>query len=210
MRQAEVRFEPWRFLLGEGAEGAAETNTEARRCEASDLYGVLPPETAGEGSPRPVVHSRRFARSAPMPSGTDPSPHAPGDLPDGDIRAQLQRILDSQVFSRSQHLRRFLSFIVEQSLAGSGHSLKESVLANELYGKGTDFDGGTDPVVRVDARRLRDIVCGESTRTARAPNEDRPLPTSPRQLRIRRSRGRCPGNQPALRFKRSHATSTFT
>ncbi len=60
------------------------------------------------------------------------------------------------VFSRSQQLRRFLSFIVEQSLAGQGHSLKESVLAHELYGKGTDFDGGTDPVVRVDARRLRD------------------------------------------------------
>src|SRR5512132_65375 len=37
-----------------------------------------------------------------------------------------------------------------------GHALKESVLAHELYGKGTDFDGGTDPVVRVDARRLRD------------------------------------------------------
>jgi hypothetical protein len=28
--------------------------------------------------------------------------------------------------------------------------------AHELYGKGTDFDGGPDPVVRVDARRLRD------------------------------------------------------
>ena len=66
------------------------------------------------------------------------------------------RILASEVFSRSQHLRRFLTFIVEQRLAGQGHSLKESVLAHELYGKGTDFDGGTDPVVRVDARRLRD------------------------------------------------------
>ena len=41
-------------------------------------------------------------------------------------------------------------------MAGRGATLKESVLAHELYGKGTDFDGGTDPVVRVDARRLRD------------------------------------------------------
>ena len=55
-----------------------------------------------------------------------------------------------------QHLRRFLAFIVEQALTGQGHTLKESVIAHELYGKGTDFDGGTDPVVRVDARRLRD------------------------------------------------------
>jgi Tol biopolymer transport system component len=81
---------------------------------------------------------------------------ARSDLPDSAVRAQLDRILASAVFSRSEHLRRFLSFIVEQSLAGQGHTLKESVLAHELYGRGTEFDGGTDPVVRVDARRLRD------------------------------------------------------
>jgi len=91
-----------------------------------------------------------------MPSETDASAQARSDLPDAVIRAQLERILASEVFSRSQQLRRFLSFIVEQRLAGHGHSLKEAVLAHELYGKETDFDGGTDPVVRVDARRLRD------------------------------------------------------
>jgi Tol biopolymer transport system component len=91
-----------------------------------------------------------------MLSETGASDHARRNLPDSAVRAQLQTILASTVFSRSEHLRRFLSFIVEQSLAGQGHTLKESVLAHELYGKGTDFDGGTDPVVRVDARRLRD------------------------------------------------------
>jgi Tol biopolymer transport system component len=91
-----------------------------------------------------------------MSSATDASTQARRDLPDAAIRAELESILASEVFSRSQQLRRFLSFIVEQRLAGQGHSLKESVLAHELYGKGTDFDGGTDPVVRVDARRLRD------------------------------------------------------
>ena len=110
-------------------------NCEARRVEAPDLYGVLPP----------VVTPNR-SHGAPMPS----------ELPDSIVRAQLERILASEVFSRSQQLRRFLSFIVEQRLAGEGQSLKESVLAHELYGKGTDFDGGADPVVRVDARRLRD------------------------------------------------------
>jgi Tol biopolymer transport system component len=90
-----------------------------------------------------------------MPSETDAIAHPRSGLPDAVIRAQLERILASEVFSRSQQLRRFLTFIVEESLTGST-SLKESVLAHELYGKGTDFDGGTDPVVRVDARRLRD------------------------------------------------------
>ena len=91
-----------------------------------------------------------------MPSETGTTAQARSDPPDAAVRAQLERILGSAVFSRSPQLRRFLSFIVEQSLAGQGHTLKESVLARELYGKGTDFDGGTDPVVRVDARRLRD------------------------------------------------------
>ena len=91
-----------------------------------------------------------------MSAQADTSTLARSDPPDAAIRAELERILASDVFSRSQQLRRFLSFIVEQRLAGQGHALKESVLAHELYGKGTDFDGGADPVVRVDARRLRD------------------------------------------------------
>ncbi|HYT69449.1 MAG TPA: hypothetical protein VEL51_23725 [Vicinamibacterales bacterium] len=91
-----------------------------------------------------------------MPSETGARSQARSDLSDSAVRAQLDRILGSAVFSRSQQLRRFLTFIVEQTLTGQGHTLKEAVLAHEVYGKGLDFDGGTDPVVRVDARRLRD------------------------------------------------------
>ena len=91
-----------------------------------------------------------------MPPEIEASAKARSDLPEAAIRAQLERILASDVFSRAQQLRRFLVFIVEQSLAGQAHSLKESVLAHEVYGRGTEFDGGADPVVRVDARRLRD------------------------------------------------------
>ena len=45
---------------------------------------------------------------------------------------------------------------MSESLRGEGDSLKETVLARELYGKGQDFDTAADPVVRIDARRLRD------------------------------------------------------
>lgn len=91
-----------------------------------------------------------------MSPETGAGAHARREPAHSDVRAQLERILASDVFSRSDHLRQFLSFIVERHLAGQGHSIKESVLAHELYGKGTDFDGGSDPIVRVDARRLRD------------------------------------------------------
>jgi Tol biopolymer transport system component len=72
------------------------------------------------------------------------------------VRAQLTRILASEIFSRSDRLTAFLTFVVEQSLDGRGVELKEHVLAMEVYGKTADFDTGLDPIVRVDARRLRD------------------------------------------------------
>ena len=79
------------------------------------------------------------------------------ELPPADaVRAQLTRILASDIFSRSDRLTAFLTYIVEQTLAGHGAALKEHVLAVEVYGKGADFDTGLDPIVRVDARRLRD------------------------------------------------------
>jgi Tol biopolymer transport system component len=81
---------------------------------------------------------------------------ATGSPPHDVVRAQLARILASEVFARSDRLTAFLTYIVEQSLAGHGATLKEQVLAMEVYGKGADFGASVDPIVRVDARRLRD------------------------------------------------------
>jgi TolB-like protein/Tfp pilus assembly protein PilF len=72
------------------------------------------------------------------------------------IRSQLEHVLSSDVFSRSERLSAFLRFVVEETLDGHGETLKEPVLAHQLYGKEADFDGATNPIVRVDARRLRD------------------------------------------------------
>jgi Tol biopolymer transport system component len=72
------------------------------------------------------------------------------------VRAELARVLASELFTRSERLSAFLTFIVERTLAGEGDSLKEHVLAIALYGKGADFNTAADPIVRVDARRLRD------------------------------------------------------
>ena len=76
-------------------------------------------------------------------------------LPAG-IRTELDRILASELFLRSDRLSAFLRFVVEETLKGDGAALKEHVIAMELYGKGADFNTAADPIVRVDARRLRD------------------------------------------------------
>jgi hypothetical protein len=48
--------------------------------------------------------------------------------PDDIVRAELARILASDIFARSDRLTAFLTFIVEQTLDGHGAALKEQVL----------------------------------------------------------------------------------
>lgn len=71
------------------------------------------------------------------------------------IYAELRRLLDDPDFTCSANRRRFLAFVVEETLAGRGDRLKGAVLAHEVFGRGADFDPQTDPVVRIEARRLR-------------------------------------------------------
>jgi TolB-like protein/Tfp pilus assembly protein PilF len=71
------------------------------------------------------------------------------------ILVQLERILSSNAFRQADRLKRFLSFTVNETLAGRGERLKEFVIGIEVFGKGPGFDQRSDPIVRVQARRLR-------------------------------------------------------
>jgi TolB-like protein/tetratricopeptide (TPR) repeat protein len=77
----------------------------------------------------------------------DPSPEA--------VRAQLARLLDSAVFQGSQRRRDLLGHLVNETLAGRGDQLKGYSVALAVFGRGEDFDPGADPVVRLEAGRLR-------------------------------------------------------
>jgi Tol biopolymer transport system component len=72
------------------------------------------------------------------------------------IRAQLSRILASTAFNGAERASTFLRFVVERALEGRVSEIKESVIAVEVLGRRTSFDSKTDPIVRVEARRLRD------------------------------------------------------
>lgn len=71
------------------------------------------------------------------------------------VREQLARILASATFQQVNRLRRFLSFVVLESLAGRSDELKEYVVGTQVFEKEASFDPRSDPVVRVQARRLR-------------------------------------------------------
>ncbi len=74
---------------------------------------------------------------------------------EGQVADQLNRILSSKTFRQSDRLKRFLSYIVEETNAGRGERLKEFVVGVEVFGKPESFDPRNDPIVRVQARRLR-------------------------------------------------------
>jgi TolB-like protein len=72
-----------------------------------------------------------------------------------EIRKELDRILGSSRFSSAQRSREFLRYVVDERLAGRSDKLKGATIAVDVFGKPRDFDSSTDPVVRVEARRLR-------------------------------------------------------
>lgn len=76
-----------------------------------------------------------------------PSPEA--------IREQLQRVLANAAFEAGERRRTFLRFVVDETLAGRAGRLKGITIALAVFERDETFDQQSDPVVRLEARRLR-------------------------------------------------------
>lgn len=71
------------------------------------------------------------------------------------VREALERILASDAFRSAPQLSAFLNFIVERRIEGRSAELKGYTIAVEAFGRPADFDPQSDPIVRVEAGRLR-------------------------------------------------------
>jgi tetratricopeptide (TPR) repeat protein len=71
-------------------------------------------------------------------------------------RRELEEVLKSPGFARNERLSHFLRFLVERHLEGRDQELKESVIGSEVFGRKPDYSPKRDPIVRTEARRLRD------------------------------------------------------
>ena len=67
----------------------------------------------------------------------------------------LDRILASPLFQRADRQSRFLRYVIEKTLAADVNGLKETTIGLEVYGRPPDYDPKSDPIVRVEAARLR-------------------------------------------------------
>ncbi len=71
------------------------------------------------------------------------------------VRLQVGKILASTAFAKAEKLKRFLRFTVEQTLDNRGDRIKEYSIAVEVFERNSGFDPRLDPIVRVQAGKLR-------------------------------------------------------
>jgi len=79
-------------------------------------------------------------------------------VPAAEVRAQVQRMTASDVFASSPQLAAFLVFVVEAVLRGHGERLKGYTIGVEVLRRDVNFDPQIDPIVRVEATRLRRAI----------------------------------------------------
>ena len=76
------------------------------------------------------------------------------------VRDELGRVLASSEFAQAESLKRFLRHVVESTLDGRDAELKETILGATVFERGDDYDPRLDPIVRVQATRLRSKLRG--------------------------------------------------
>jgi TolB-like protein len=90
------------------------------------------------------------------------------DLPPARVYEALEQILQSPEFKATPRRRRLLEYLVEELLAGREQALKGYTIATAVFDRDETFDPQTDPVVRLEARRLRHDLDGYYVSAGRA------------------------------------------
>lgn len=72
--------------------------------------------------------------------------------------AELADLLRWEEVARSPQLARFLQYVVEAALSGQVQNIKAYAIAVDVFGRPVNFDPQGDPIVRVQARRLRSLL----------------------------------------------------
>jgi adenylate cyclase len=82
-------------------------------------------------------------------------PGTNGDIPHDAVLAELEKVVASESFGKTERPARFLRHLVETALRGESQFLKESVLGTDVFDRPASWDPRLDPVVRQEAARLR-------------------------------------------------------
>jgi hypothetical protein len=100
----------------------------------------------------------------------------PGGNRHAEILSQLSQIQTSHAFCNSARSKEFLSYVVEQALAGNAEGLKERSIGVNLFHRVPTYDTGEDPIVRVKAGEVRRRLAEYYAAEAQAPELQIELP----------------------------------
>ena len=77
------------------------------------------------------------------------------DVPREQAVAELEAVLRSPYFERSERLQRFLRFVCELTLKGEGARINEYLIGSEVFQRGAGYSPNEDSIVRRQAHTLR-------------------------------------------------------
>ena len=90
-----------------------------------------------------------------MASALDKSEDVPSP---SEVRTEVERMAASEIFRSSPQLAAFLRFVVEAVLGGQSGRIKGYTIGVEVLRRDVSFDPQLDPIVRVEATRLRRAI----------------------------------------------------
>jgi hypothetical protein len=94
-------------------------------------------------------------RATTEPESETPQPATfSGDLEHA-VRDELAVMLAAPIFAQSSRCKKFLSFVVLETLSGNANHLKERTVGINVFDRANDYDTGDDSIVRVTANEVR-------------------------------------------------------
>jgi hypothetical protein len=72
-----------------------------------------------------------------------------------EVYAELDVLVRSPLFSRSEKLQRFLRFVCEATLQGTADQINEYLIGSEVFRRGSDYNPSEDSIVRRHAHAMR-------------------------------------------------------
>ena len=95
-----------------------------------------------------------FRRQQAAEEGGPQAPTTLGSLA-ADARAELDRIVQSTDFPATDRNRKFLTYVVENELAGRPEEITPILLGQRVLLRDENFNPNKDPIVRIEAGKLR-------------------------------------------------------
>lgn len=136
----------------------------ATRLNGQNYFDMLSHSHEGERVPEEISHfgvmnePLKNGRTAEGPFSSAPDARAAvsnvGTFEER-VLTELDRVLASRTFQGAEAQRRFLRYAVEHTISGNANEVKEYTLGVHVFSRGELFDPRLDPIVRVEARKLR-------------------------------------------------------